>query len=251
MTEHRIISIENIEVNPHQPRKSFDEEKLMELAQSIRENGLIQPIVVREVEKNSYEIIAGERRFRAMQLIGNTEVPCLVTHASDKSSASLALIENIQRENLNTVEEAFAYRELLRTQNITQKELAQRIGKSQSAVANKIRLLDLSDKVLSNLASGKITERHARALVGVEKDKAEKILEKVMSEKLNVKQTETLINKPKRKRKARIKGISQNVRIGLNTVKQAVDMVEKTGIEVKHNVEETSDEIIVTIRFPK
>lgn len=251
MVSHRLISIENIEVNPHQPRKTFDEEKLMELAQSIRENGLIQPIVVREISDNEYEIIAGERRFRAMQLIGNTEVPCLVTQASDKSSASMALIENIQRENLNTVEEAFAYRELLQTEKITQKELAKRIGKSQSAVANKIRLLDLSDKILSTLASGKITERHARALVGVEEDKADKILDKVIEDKLNVKQTETLINKPKRKLKPRIKGISQNIRIGLNTVKQAVDMVEKTGIEVKQNVEETDDEIIVTIRFPK
>ncbi len=249
MTEHRTIPIEKIEVNPYQPRKSFDEEKLMELAQSIRENGLIQPIVVRQANSH-YEIIAGERRYRAMQLVGHTEVPCIVTSASDKESASLALIENIQREDLNPVEEAFAYKEILTIQKITQKELADRIGKSQSFVANKIRLLDLSDKVLSTLSTGDITERHARALIGVNDYKQEKILDQVLRQKLNVKQTEALVNKPRRKVK-RIKGISQNVKIGINTLNQAVRMVEQTGINITQDLNETDDEIIMTLRFKK
>ena len=251
MTEHRIISIENIEVNPHQPRKTFDEEKLFELSQSIRENGLIQPIVVREIEMDQFEIIAGERRFRALQMIGKTEVPVIITRASDEASASLALIENIQRENLNTVEEAYAYKSLLKSQGITQKELAQQVGKSQSAIANKIRLLDLPDKVLSTLANGQITERHARALVGVETEKAEKILDKVLEDKLNVKQTEAIVQKPKRKKKASIKGISQDIRLGINSINQTITMIEQTGIQLKHEVTETDDEIIVSIRFSK
>lgn len=250
MTDHRTIPIEKIEVNPYQPRRSFDEEKLMELAQSIRENGLIQPIVVRETNAH-YEIIAGERRYRAVQLVGYTEVPCIVTSATDKESASLALIENIQREDLNPVEEAFAYKDILSTQKITQKDLAQSIGKSQSFIANKIRLLDLSDKILSTLASGDITERHARALIGVNEYKAEKILDQVIKNKLNVKQTEALVDKPRRKVKPSIKGISQNVKIGINTLNEAVRMVEKTGIDVAQELNETDDEIIMTLRFKK
>lgn len=250
MTDHRTIPIEKIEVNPYQPRRSFDEEKLMELAQSIRENGLIQPIVVRETNAH-YEIIAGERRYRAVQLVGYTEVPCIVTSVTDKESASLALIENIQREDLNPVEEAFAYKDILSTQKITQKDLAQSIGKSQSFIANKIRLLDLSDKILSTLASGDITERHARALIGVNEYKAEKILDQVIKNKLNVKQTEALVDKPRRKVKPSIKGISQNVKIGINTLNEAVRMVEKTGIDVAQELNETDDEIIMTLRFKK
>ena len=251
MTEHRNISIENIEVNPYQPRKTFDEDKLMELAQSIRENGLIQPIVVREVDTHKYEIIAGERRFRAMQLMGHLEVPCIITDATDKSSASLALVENIQRENLNPVEEAFAYKEILKTQKITQKELAQRVGKSQSAIANKIRLLELSDSILSSLASSQITERHARALVGVNEYKADKIHKQILKDKLNVKQTEALVNKPRKKPTRKIKGISQNIRIGINTINQAVKMAQDTGIQLTQEMEETQEEVILTIRFIK
>lgn len=251
MTEHRIIPIENIEVNPHQPRNTFDEEKLFELAQSIRENGLIQPIVVREINEKEYEIIAGERRFRALQMIGQIEAPCIVTQASDEASASLALIENIQRENLNTVEVAHAYRSLLKTKGITQKQLAEEVGKSQSAIANKIRLLDLPDPILSTLSKGEITERHARALVGVEPKKAEEILGKVLKGKLNVKQTEALVEKPKRKKKASTKGISQDIRLGINTINQTIEMIEKTGIPLKHDIQETDDEIIVSIRFSK
>lgn len=251
MSEHRNISIEKISVNPYQPRTEFDESKLMDLAQSIRENGLIQPIVVRQISPESYEIIAGERRYRAMSMIGYVDVPCIVTKASDEASASLALIENIQREDLNAVEEANAYRQILKAAGMTQKNLAQSIGKSQSFIANKIRLLELPVTVLSTLANGKITERHARALLGVEPDEMDGILNKILDQKLTVSQTERLVQKPKRKIKILPKGYSKSIRIGINTIKESVLMVEKTGIKVEQNIEETENDVVITIRFPK
>ena len=251
MAEHRIIPIEKITVNPYQPRTHFDADNLYELAQSIRENGLIQPIVVRELDNDSYEIIAGERRYRAMMMIGQVEVPCIVSSATDEASAHLALIENIQREDLSPVEEAFAYKEILRLQKITQKELALKLGKSQSFIANKIRLLELPESVLSSVTQNKITERHARALLSVDKEEVDEVLDRIIRDKLNVKQTETLVQRPKKSTKPRVRGFSGNIKIGVNTIKQAVVMVEKTGIAVKQEIEETEDEVVVTIRFPK
>lgn len=250
MAEYRSVPVDKIKANPYQPRTHFDEENLFELAQSIRENGLIQPIVVRENEGN-FEIIAGERRFRAMMMIGAIEVPCILMDVTDAKSASLALIENIQREDLNVVEEALAYREILSIQRITQKELAKRLGKSQSAIANKIRLLELPDSVLGSLARREITERHARALLSLESDEIPNVLERIVGEKLNVKQTEQLVQKPKKAKKPMIKGFSTHIKIGVNSIKQAVSMVAKTGIVVNQEIEELEDEVIMTIRFPK
>ncbi len=251
MNKHREIEIEKIHPNQHQPRMYFDDESLFELAQSIRENGLIQPVVVREHNPNYYEIIAGERRYRAMMMIGYTVVPCIITDADEERSATLALIENIQRENLSAVEEAKAYREILRIQQLTQKELAKQVGKSQSAIANKIRLLDLPNDVLNALDEKKISERHARAMVGIEHQKAEAILDEVLNKKLNVRETEKLVNKPKRKQKPVTRGYSGNIKIGINTIKKSVEMIEKTGINVKQELKETDDEVIVLVRFPK
>lgn len=249
MIETKMLPIEKIIPNPYQPRTTFNDEKILELAHSIKENGLIQPILVRQVEDN-YEIIAGERRYRAMMSIGYTEVPVLLSTANDSKSAALALIENIQREDLNVVEEAIALRELLKNQNMTQKQLALQIGKSQSSIANKIRLLDLPENVLGALASKTITERHARAMIGIDENQTDTILDKVIKQKLNVKQTETLVDKPK-KRKPVTKGYSQSIQIGVNTIKQAVTMVEKLGMTVDQTVSETDDEVIVTIKFKK
>lgn len=249
MTEHTDLPIEKIVPNRHQPRLSFNDESLLELALSIKENGLIQPIVVRPVDDH-YEIIAGERRYRAMMSIGYTAVPVVLSEANDSKSATLALIENIQREDLNVVEEAIALKEILKTQNLTQKELAIQIGKSQSSIANKIRLLELPENVLGALATKTITERHARAMIGMDVEKTNDVLDKVIKDKLNVKQTETLIDKPK-KRKPMTKGFSQNIQIGINTIKQAVGMVEKLGMSIDQKVDETEDEVIVTITFKK
>ncbi|MEG0327428.1 MAG: nucleoid occlusion protein [Erysipelothrix sp.] len=249
MIERINIPIEKIKPNRYQPRTVFDEENLLELAQSIQENGLIQPVVVREVE-DYYEIIAGERRYRAMMMSGYLEIPCILSDIDDEKSATVALIENIQREDLSVVEEAKAYRDILRIQGITQKELAKRVGKSQSGIANKIRLLELPEPVLSALGERKITERHARALIGLENEKTEELLDEILDKKLNVQQTETLVNKPKKK-KTMVRGISQHIKIGINTIKQSIGMIEKTGIQVNHSIEETEDEVVITIRFPK
>lgn len=249
MIETKVLPIETIVPNPYQPRSTFNDEKILELAHSIKENGLIQPILVRQVDDH-YEIIAGERRYRAMMSIGYTAVPVVLSEANDSKSATLALIENIQREDLNVVEEAIALKEILKTQNLTQKELAIQIGKSQSSIANKIRLLELPENVLGALATKTITERHARAMIGMDVEKTNDVLDKVIKDKLNVKQTETLIDKPK-KRKPMTKGFSQNIQIGINTIKQAVGMVEKLGMSIDQKVDETEDEVIVTITFKK
>lgn len=249
MIETKVVPIEKIVPNRYQPRSIFNDEKIMELAHSIKENGLIQPILVREMDDH-FEIIAGERRYRAMISIGFTDVPVIVSTANDEKSATLALIENIQREDLSVVEEAIALKEILSTQKITQKELALQIGKSQSAVANKIRLLDLPENVLTALSSKAITERHARAMIGIEAGKTDDVLDEIIKKKLNVKQTESLIDKPK-KRKVLTKGYSQNIQIGINTIKEAISMIEKLGMNVSQDLEETEDEVILTIKFKK
>lgn len=250
MTEHTELPIEKIVPNRHQPRITFDNESLLELALSIKENGLIQPIVVRPVADH-FEIIAGERRYRAMMMTGFTQVPVIVQDIDDQKSATLALIENIQREDLNTVDEASAYRDILRIQGITQKELAKKLGKSQSSIANKIRLLELPKDVLEALSERRITERHARAMLGLTPERTEEVLDHVLNERLNVVQTEKLINKPKKRPKTMTKGISQHIKIGINTIKQSIAMIGKTGIAVDHEVEEREEEVVITIRFPK
>ncbi len=251
MTNKQInIPIEKIKPNEHQPREFFEEERLFELAQSIRENGLIQPIVVREKEDH-YEIIAGERRYRAMMMIGHMEIPALVIDVEDEKMASLALIENIQRENLSVVEEAKAYKNILQLQQITQKDLAEKMGKSQSSIANKLRLLELNPVVLDSLDKREITERHARALLSLNEEEQEKMLKTILKRGLNVRQTEELIKKPPKKKKVKTKGFSKHIKIGINTVKRSLDMIEKTGIAVNHEVKETDDDIVMIVRFPK
>ena len=164
MKEVRMVPIEKIVPNPYQPRLEFNKEALMDLAQSIRENGLIQPITLKE-NNGRYEIIAGERRYRACMMIGLTEVPANIMDVSEANMAELALVENIQRENLSAIEEAKAYLQIMKVSGCTQSELALKVGKSQSSVANKIRLLNLSENVQNAVSSKIITERHARSLL--------------------------------------------------------------------------------------
>ena len=250
MTNKQInIPIEKVKPNEYQPREYFEEERLFELAQSIRENGLIQPIVVRKKD-DDYEIIAGERRYRAMMMIGYMEVPALVVDVVDEDMATLALIENVQRENLSVVEEAKAY-QYFRFTAYYPKQLAEKMGKSQSAIANKLRLLELNPVVLDALDQRQITERHARALLALDHPNQEKMLQTILKRGLNVRQTEALIKKPPKKKKVQIKGFSKNIRIGINTVKRSLDMIEKTGISVNHEVKETDDDIVMIVRFPK
>lgn len=191
--EIKYLKLEDIIPNRLQPRTEFDEEKLNELATSIKQYGIISPLLVRPVG-NKYEIIAGERRFKAAKIVGLTRVPVLITNMDDSTSAEVAVIENIQRQDLSALEEARSYRKLLDQGNITQEQLAKKIGKNQSTIANKMRLLNLCDEVQEALEQNKISERHARSLLQLNNiDDQREILEKIIKERLTVKATESLI----------------------------------------------------------
>ena len=196
------IDISKIYPNKKQPRKNFEEKEIKELSESIKNQGLIQPIVVRETSSNMYEIIAGERRWRACQLAGLHSVICVVMNVDDKTIYELALIENIQRENLNVVEEAKAYKNLIESNGIKNEELSKKIGKSASHISNLIRILDLDEEIHQMIIDGKISMGHARALIGVPNavDKAKEIFEK----KLSVRDVEKLTSKHKQTRKKQI-----------------------------------------------
>ena len=193
------IDISKIYPNKKQPRKNFEEKEIKELSESIKNQGLIQPIVVRETSGDMYEIIAGERRWRACQLAGLHSVSCVVMSVDDKSVYELALIENIQRENLNVVEEAKAYKNLIETNSIKNEELSKKIGKSSSHISNLIRILDLDDEIHQLIIDGKISMGHARALIGVPNaiEKAHEIFDK----KLSVRDVEKSTSKHKQTRK--------------------------------------------------
>ena len=187
-------NINDIIPNPNQPRKYFNENDLKELSETIKNYGIINPILVRQVG-DKFEIIAGERRFRAAKLCGLTEVPVIIKNVTENQSSELALIENLHRQDLTAIEEARYYEEELKRTNITQQELANKIGKSQSSIANKIRLLSLPEEVQQAVIEKKISERHARSLLDVkEKEKQLELLQRIIDEKLTVKETEDLID---------------------------------------------------------
>ena len=196
------LKISLIDPKSDQPRKYFDKEALEELSESIRENGLLQPILVREYAEGRYQIIAGERRFRACKLAGLTEIPAIVLDRDDKAAAQIALIENIQREDLNPLEEAMAYKALKDEYGMTQEELSEKIGKSRSAIANSIRLLDLPEPILAMVAARELSAGHARTLLGV-KDREDMILlAQIASEQdLSVRQLEEQVKKINRAKK--------------------------------------------------
>ncbi|WP_251554409.1 nucleoid occlusion protein [Neobacillus muris] len=250
------IPIEQIVPNRFQPRTVFDEEKIEELSRTIHIHGIIQPIVVRQFDRNQYEIIAGERRWRAMKRLGWTEAPAIIKNLSDTQTASIALIENLQREELSPIEEAIAYGKLLELHNLTQEALAQRLGKGQSTVANKLRLLKLPQPVQDALLNKSITERHARALIPLkDPEKQVALLGEVIEKNLNVKQTEERVvklleeknAKPKPKRKA----FSKDMRIAVNTIRQSLSMVSDSGINLDSEEQEFDDFYQFTIRIPK
>ncbi|MCS7232926.1 MAG: ParB/RepB/Spo0J family partition protein [Synergistetes bacterium] len=192
----RSISIDSIVLNPYQPRKNIDAESLEELASSIKEVGVLQPIIVREIGENRYELIAGERRWRAARLAGLSYIPAMVVEATDKEALSFALVENLQRSDLNPIEEAYGYKRLMQEFDLTQEEIAQMVGKKQSTIANKLRLLRLPLVVQEKLMDGTITERHARALLKLSSESDMiKALKQIEQRKLNVNQTEELVDK--------------------------------------------------------
>ena len=193
------IDISKISPNKQQPRKNFEEKEIQELSNSIKNQGLIQPIVVREVDNNTYEIIAGERRWRACQLAGLHSIECVVMSIPEENVYELALIENIQRENLNVVEEAKAYKKLINLNNLKNEDLANKLGKSSSHISNLIRLLELDDQIHQMIIDGKITMGHARALIGV--PNAIAIAKEIFEKKLSVRDVERSTSKYKKIRK--------------------------------------------------
>lgn len=197
------LPISQVESCSSQPRKAFDEESLNDLADSIRQHGIIQPLTVRRLQSGYYQIIAGERRWRAARIAGLSEVPAIVIDADDRKAAELAMIENLQREDLNPMEEAAGFQSLMRNYHMTQEEAASRVGKSRSAVANALRLLSLSPAVTALVEQGTLSAGHARALLGLSGDAQEKAAQAVVSGDLSVRQTEALVKKLTEERKVK------------------------------------------------
>ena len=192
-----LIDINLIKSNEDQPRKSFDDEKILELAESIKSNGIIQPLVLKKVD-DEYIIVAGERRWRAAKSIGLKEVPAIVMNLTEKQILEISLIENIQREDLNSIEEALAYKRLINDFNLTQEELSKRIGKSRVTITNTLRLLNLSEDVQQYIIEGVISEGHGRALLGITDSKVQcELAQNVIDDKLSVRELELLIRKLK------------------------------------------------------
>ena len=254
------IPIASIKPNKYQPRSVFSEEKIEELARTIHTHGVIQPIVIRSIGEDKFEIIAGERRYRAMKLLEWLEVPAIVRNLDDKETASIALIENLQREELTPIEEAYAYEQLLKLHSLTQEALAQRLGKGQSTIANKIRLLKLPEEIKNAIMEKKLSERHARALISLKDSKLQiTMYEEVLEKQLNVKQLENRIQellhpeekKVKSKKAKNRKSVSRDVRIAVNTIKQSLSLVTKSGIDVKTEEEDSEDYYTITVRIPK
>ena len=255
------LPVEKILPNPSQPRKVFGVDELTGLAESIKENGLLQPVTVRK-EDGKYILIAGERRLRATKLAGLTEISAIVSDFSQEDSAVLALLENIQRKNLNVFEQAYAILSLINEWEITQEETAKRLGMSQSYLANKLRLLKLSQEEQRDILHYNLTERHARALLKVADEEMRKqVLQTVIDRRLNVAQTEDFIqalledkpeepvkqDKPKPKRTF----IAKDIRLFINTIDHAVVAMKTAGIAAQSERTETEDYIECKVRIPK
>ena len=252
--EVKQIQVKDIVPSPYQPRTVFDDERIQELCQTIKTHGIIQPIVVR-LRNGKYEIIAGERRWRAVVKLGMDTIPAIVREINDSQAASMALIENLQREGLTVLEEAIAYQKLMELHGLTQESLAQRLGKSQSTIANKIRLLQLGEEAKNALLERKITERHARALLSLPEELQNKLLKEIIEKELNVKQTEARVafylevsKKPKKKNRI---SFTKDVRLALNTIRQSVDMVNGSGIPIKASEQDHEDYYEIIIQIPK
>ena len=204
-----MISITDIQKNPYQPRKEFDREKLDELAQSIKENGVIQPIIVRQSPVIGYEILAGERRYRASLLAGLRSIPAVVKQLSDQEMMVQSTIENLQRENLNPIEEARAYESLVE-KGFTHAEIADKMGKSRPYISNSIRLLSLPEQILSEVENGKLSQAHARSLVGLNKEQQDYFFQRIIEEDISVRKLEALLTEKKQKKQQKNDHFIQN-----------------------------------------
>ena len=265
------LDLNLLQVNPYQPRKQFDPIQLEELSRSIAELGIIQPIVVRQ-SGDKYEIVAGERRFRASRMAGLTAIPAVVRNFTDREMAEIALVENLQRADLNYFEEAEGYRKLIEEFHLTQEDVAARVGKSQPTIANKLRILKIDPIVKENIMVELLTERHVRALLKLRSPEEQLlILKEIYEKELNVKDSEYLITEflegrivisegeeaqedgeaDTVQKQQRIRRIFADMRIYVNTIKAAVTTIEESGIDVKMDQTETDDFIQLTITIPR
>ena len=249
------LPVDAIQPNPYQPRRIFSQPELEELAGSIRELGVLQPLTVRRRE-GRWELVAGERRLRAARLAGLESVPCLSIQTDSQSSSLLALVENLQRRDLDFWEEALAIRRLIDAYHISQEEVARRIGKSQSAIANKLRLLKLPEEVLSVLRDGRATERHARALLRLpDPDRQLEAARQITSDRLTVAQTEALVDSillaaaPPPRRQPTF--IIKDVRLFLNTITRSLDIMRSAGVDAQCKRQDSEEEILLTIHIPR
>lgn len=252
------LEIDSIRPNPYQPRQSFSDAQLQELADSIRQVGLLSPISVRRMGVKDYELIAGERRLRACKLLGMTHIDAIVMPAFEQESALIALIENLQREDLHFLDEAEALQGLIRDHAMTQEELARRLGRSASSVANKLRILKLSQPLRERIREGGLSERHARALLRLpDEGRRQRVLEEALARHLSVKQLEALVEQviacpgilapPRKKPRA----LFRDHRIFINSVLDTVRMLKSSGINVTSRVEEKEDCVEVVVILPR
>ena len=256
------LSVEDIEPNPVQPRQHFSDSDLHELSMSIAEYGILNPLTVR-LRESRYELVAGERRLRAAKLAGMCDVPCILLDVSLEEASLIALVENLQRKDLDFVEEANGLNQLISLFGLSQEEAARRIGKSQSAVANKLRLLKLPGDVLDSLRDNGLTERHGRALLRLNDADAQRIaLAYIIQNELNVAATDSYIEsllaaeaeaeaEDEDKSERRRKFIMKDVRVFVNTILHGLDLMKQGGIDAGMQREETDEELILTIKIPK
>jgi len=268
------LSLDLLSPNPFQPRKVFDQDQLNELSRSIAEKGILQPIIVRQAGDDSYEIIAGERRWRAAKQAGFSSIPAIVRECHDYELAELALIENLQREDLNYFEEADGYYRLIKEFNLTQDEVARRVGKHQSTIANKLRVLRVDAAVKEQIMTDVISERHVRALLKLKTAEDQLlVLKEIYNNELNVKHTEQLIESyldglislgggddasgdadvegQTESKGQTITWVFSDMRIPINTIRAAVASIQSSGVEISFNQETTEDEIKLVITMPR
>lgn len=258
-SENKITELPIIRIRPNksQPRKQFNESELKALSQSISENGILQPLIVRKITSSEYEIVAGERRLRASALAGLKKVPCIVVKCSDKESAVYALLENLQRADLGIFEEARGISRLIRRYGLTQEQAAEKLGKTQSTIANKLRLLRLSNEEQEWIEKSGLSERHARALLRIEDEELRrKALSGVITDGLNVSQTEAFVSSliqstPKKQNRGKSKAVIKDIRIFVNTINKAVDTMRLSGIDAETHKTDYDNFIEYTIRIPK
>ena len=256
-TENKILSIPQVDIlpNPNQPRRRFDYDELEGLAQSIRANGILQPLLVRQLENGKFELIAGERRLRAARLIGLTKVPCIINDISESDSAVFAVIENLQRQNLDYFEEAEALAILISDYRMSQEELCKKLGKAQSTLSNKLRLLKLNEEMRYKISRAGLSESPARALLSLPDEvQRARALSIIIDRHLTVSESESLIEQMLRKNEAPkrqiLKGF-KDIRIFINTLNNAVDAIRRAGIDADSVKTETDEYVEYIVRNPK